>query len=293
MTERMFKRTIGIDYSGADTPVVRLTGLAVYCADGDASPYRVLAPGRGVVRWHRKGLAKWLVEQLKEPNMPTLVGIDHAFAFPVRYFERYPDVPQGNWDSFLEDFRAHWPTDEDDESVARIKNRNYNRQNGSEAGVHRLGDAGWKRLTDELAPNAKSVFDFDAKQGNVAYSTHAGLPWLLYIREKLKKSGTQVHFWPFDGLNNWQGKSVIAEVYPALWKRRFEKPLGMNGHRYDAYSVAAWLSNANRTGSLGRYFGPELSLAEREAAETEGWILGVFGHISLGVGEDVKAEHRQ
>ncbi len=252
----------------------RLTGLAVYCADGDAPPYRVLAPGRGVVRWHRKELAKWLVEQLQEPDMPTLAGIGHAFAFPTRYFERYPDVPQGNWGSFLEDFRAHWPTDEDGESVARIKKRHYNRQNGREAGVHCLGDAGWQRLTDELAPNAKSVFDFDVKQGNVAYSTHAGLSWLLYIREKLKKSGTQVHFWTFDGLNNWQGKSVIAEVYPALWKRRFEKPPGMNDHQCDAYSVAAWLSNADRNGSLGRYFGAELSLEEREAAETKAGYWG-------------------
>ena len=32
--------------------------------------------------------------------------------------------------------------------------------------------------------------------GSVAKSTHAGLPWLRYLRQQM---GTRVHFWPFDG----------------------------------------------------------------------------------------------
>ena len=51
------------------------------------------------------------------------------------------------------------------------------------------------RLTEERAGSAKSVFHFDVP-GTVAKSTHAGLPWLRYLRQKL---GDRIHFWPFDG----------------------------------------------------------------------------------------------
>lgn len=33
-----FTRTIGIDYSGAQTPTASLKGLRIYMADGDAPP---------------------------------------------------------------------------------------------------------------------------------------------------------------------------------------------------------------------------------------------------------------
>jgi hypothetical protein len=46
----------------------------------------------------------------------------------------------------------------------------------------------------EVRAGAKSVFHFDVP-GSVAKSTHAGLPWLRYIRLHVPT----VHFWPFDG----------------------------------------------------------------------------------------------
>ena len=52
----------------------------------------------------------------------------------------------------------------------------------------------------------------------MAKSTHAGIPWLLFIRQRL---GPRVHFWPFDGWGIPAGRSAIAEVYPALWSRDF------------------------------------------------------------------------
>ena len=63
--------------------------------------------------------------------------------------------------------------------------------------TERMGDPRWRRLSEIRARTAKSVFLFDV-QGQVAKSTHAGLPWLLYLRRQL---GDRVHFWPFDG---WQ-----------------------------------------------------------------------------------------
>ena len=52
----------------------------------------------------------------------------------------------------------------------------------------------------------------------MAKSTHAGIPWLRFIRQRL---GPRVHFWPFDGWDIPAGRSAIAEVYPALWSRGF------------------------------------------------------------------------
>lgn len=68
----IFTRTIGIDYSVAETPTASLKGLRVYMADGDRLPLEV--PPRRARAWTRKGIAEWLVERLAE-DVPTLVGI--------------------------------------------------------------------------------------------------------------------------------------------------------------------------------------------------------------------------
>ena len=280
MAERVFERIIGIDYSGGDTPLKRLrnSGLAVYCADGDAPPYRVLPTYERARNWHRKELAEWLVDLLKKESKPTLVGIDHAFSFPIDYFKKH-GLREGDWDHFLTDFREYWPTHKDKAWVSTIRD--------TEKAKKRYGDSKWLRLTDKVAGGAKSVFHFGA-QGTVASSTHAGLPWLWHIREELRKSEATVHFWPFDGWDNWKGKSVVAEVYPALWKGRFDPP-NNSDHQHDAYSVAGWLSYADRNGLLDQYFKPALSPEECKRAKTEGWIFGVLGFIRLGVGADVRA----
>jgi hypothetical protein len=81
-----------------------------------------------------------------------------------------------------------------------------------------MGENTWLRLTERWTATAKSVFLFDVR-GSVAKSTFAGLPWLLYLRNWCKRP---IHFWPFDGWEIPEGKSVVAEVYPALWMRRFQ-----------------------------------------------------------------------
>ena len=94
-----FARTIGIDYSGAETPTASLKGLRVYLADGDGLPVEVSPPPSPRKYWTRKGIAEWLVERLAE-DAPTLVGIDHGFSFPLRYFEAHGLLP--DWPRFLE-----------------------------------------------------------------------------------------------------------------------------------------------------------------------------------------------
>lgn len=181
-----FARIIGIDYSGAQTPTASLKGLRAYLAEGDAHPVEVLPPPGPRKYWARKELAEWLVERLDE-GVPTLIGIDHGFSFPLCYFEAYG--LSLDWPSFLDDFQRHWPTDGDHASVELVRRCSIG------SGSARLGSARWRRLTEERAGAAKSVFHFDVP-GSVAKSTHAGIPWLRYIRQRL---ANRVHFWPFDG----------------------------------------------------------------------------------------------
>ena len=56
--ERAFERTIGIDYSGRDTPVHKLEGLAVYCAEGNDPPQLVCPPEGCEVDWTCSGIAE-------------------------------------------------------------------------------------------------------------------------------------------------------------------------------------------------------------------------------------------
>ena len=107
----------------------------------------------------------------------------------------------------------------------------------------------------------------------MAKSTHSGLPWLRFLRQRL---GERLHFWPFDGWDIPAGRSAIAEVYPALWSGEFAAE-GRTADQHDAYAIAAWLARADRDGRLALLLRPELQPSERSVAKVEGWILGVSG----------------
>jgi hypothetical protein len=261
--ESRFFRYIGIDYSGAQTPTTSLKGLRVYLANRQALPEEVPPPSSPRKYWTRRGIAGWLVERLGEA-VPTIVGIDHGFSFPLRYFEVHHLLP--DWPAFLDDFQRHWPTDEDNVYVDFIRYGTGTRGDG-QAGS---GNTRWRRLTEERAGSAKSVFHFDVP-GSVAKSTHAGLPWLRYLRQRL---GDRIHFWPFDGWQLPSGCSAIVEVYPSLWNRRFARE-GRTADQHDAYVVAAWLRQVDLDGGLAKYLNPLLQPGERTVAQVEGWILGV------------------
>ncbi len=161
-----FTRHIGIDYSGAKTPTDSLKGLRVYLSEGDAAPVEIPLPSSQRKYWTRRGIAEWLVERLAE-DVATMVGIDHGFSFPLRYFEVHGLAP--DWPAFLDDFQRHWPTDEDHTYVDFVRDGSVGN------GRARTGNTRWRRLTEERAGGAKSVFHFDV-QGHVAKSTQPGFP---------------------------------------------------------------------------------------------------------------------
>ncbi len=248
-----FEHYIGIDYSGARDPEARLPGLRVYRAERETTAEEVTTPGP-YRHWTRKGIAEWLIEQLQSKKR-IIAGLDHAFSFPMSYMERYG---LETWDAFLTDFRRHWPTHEQWVETLR-------------KGSPRTGEPIEYRLTDRWTSSAKSVFLFDVS-GSVAKSTHAGLPWLLHIRETL---GDRVFFWPFDGWTPPADKHVLAEIYPSIYRNRYRCE-GLTGDQRDAYAATMWLKEMDERNALFRFFDPPLAPNEKRIAAIEGWILGVM-----------------
>jgi hypothetical protein len=247
-----FDRYIGVDYSGASTPTTSLKGLRIYMADRESLPQEIPPPPTQRRYWTRRGVAEWLATCLLEDRR-TLMGIDHGFSFPLEYFRTNEWT---DWTAFLEDFNHHWPSDESNTYVDFI------RRGICGNAAARSGRPEWRRLTEVRARTAKSVFRFDVP-GSVAASTHAGLPWLLYILHRAKGSA---HFWPFDGWRISASRSVVAEVYPSLWNRGFARE-DRDSHQHDAYSITAWLRESDLCGSLARAFAPCLTTEQRRTAE--------------------------
>lgn len=255
-----FKRYIGIDYSGAATADSPLSGLRVYMAEASGAPLEVRMHADKRKHWSRRGLAQWLVATLRD-GPPAVTGLDHGFSFPLLYFSQHG--LSSDWNAFLSDFCAHCPADRAGVTIDALRT--------SPAWLSlRSGNARWRRTTELRAGGAKSVFHFGVP-GSVAKSTHAGLPWLRHAREELKSA---LHVWPFDGWRPPPGTSVVAEVYPALWSKDFER-VSRTGDQHDAYAIAAWLQRADAMGTLASAMQPKLCDEAKSAAAVEGWILGV------------------
>lgn len=259
----LFERYIGIDYSGAAKPVDAVGRLRVFVADRDSEPEQERDVQTRSGFWSRQRLAEWLRDRLRE-DMPTIVGVDHAFSYPVRAMDA---SAQESWDAFLRWFEARWPTRTDAVREHVSGKEAYLKEHG-----HSL------RLTDRWTSTAMSIFKgFEAKGPNVFFSTHAGIPWLRWLREEVRQGAAgSVHFWPFDGFEVPPGRRVVVEVYPRLFRRRYEWDASLTEDERDAWLVCRWLQERDRQDRLDPYFQPPLGDRERQQAGVEGWILGVM-----------------
>lgn len=244
---------VGIRYSGRKAPAEKIDDLLVFAARADHEPYRELNRDDGEGRFSRQELAQWLLAKLGEEER-VVVGIDHAFSFPQSYMHRHGIE---SWEAFLRDFEENFPTHR--MSIKDLL-----------PGLTVLGNEDEQRLTGRWTAEPKSVFSFSDLKDNAARATHAGLPWLNYLR----RAGDRVHFWPFDGFAVPEGKSVVAEVRPARLKYRYTRE-GLDRQEHEAFAICAWLQDRDRLDLLRPYFEPPLSEAEKQRAQLEGWILGV------------------
>jgi hypothetical protein len=203
-----FERYIGIDYSGAETPKSSLKGLRVYEADRLTVPQEIQPPPSPRKYWTRRGIAEWFVERLSQ-GPPTLVGIDHGFSFPLRYFEQHGLAL--DWPSFLDDFHRHWPTDED-VYVDFVRRQQWKWRGPPRQSPLASGDRTAGTHSQVGVPFRRVGFSSEvhARRNSMA----------RYIRQHAKD---HVHFWPFDGWSAPPNRSVVAEVYPALLEQDFSK----------------------------------------------------------------------
>lgn len=266
-----FDYFIGIDYSGAETAMSRLKGLQAYAAQpgrGDvqawASP--TLSNNGQRVNWTRREIAERLLQEVRKGTR-FLAGIDHGFSMPLSYFSRYR---LESWPDFLTDFALHWPTHHDHVYVDFVRDGDLYRSGDAPPPGTRTGNSDEFRLTERWTSSAKSVFLFDV-QGSVAKSTHAGIPWVKWLRDE---AGDRLHVWPFDGWAIPPGKPVLVEVYPSIFRNRYERE-GRTLDQQDAYATARWMRDMAGRGALDGYFCPPITLAERAVADLEGWIFGV------------------
>jgi hypothetical protein len=260
-----FTRYIGIDYFRcAQTPEASLEG-----ASGLLRPTALPQPKRW--RHHRarastghdaSGVAEWLAERAGGCSRRSSAS---TTGFRFRCAISKCTSWSRDWPKFLEDFQRHWPTNTEHTYV------DFVRDGLAGNGAARAGNTRWRRMTEQRAGSAKSVFHFNV-QGSVAKSTHAGrAPALLYLRRHL---GSRLHFWPFDGWSIPHEQVCRRRGLPSLWKHAFPAD-DRTPDQHDAYAVASWLSEADRSGRLERFLQPNLTLPERMVAGVEGWILGV------------------
>ena len=154
--------------------------------------------------------------------------------------------------------------------VDAVRRRLLHQRNSHWALARREAPAEVLRLTERWTVSARSVFMFDV-QGATAKAAHAGIPWLKWLRDEV---GDRLHFWPFDGWHLPADKSVIAEVHPSVFRRRYAREQ-RPPEEHDAYATARWMADMAARDALEACFQPPLTPMERDVAELEGWMLGV------------------
>ncbi|MFC5652974.1 hypothetical protein ACFPYJ_28485 [Paenibacillus solisilvae] len=262
----MFERYIGIDYSGKGLPRQKHTAIQIFESTAAEEPCR--AWGRS--SWSREGVHLYLAESLEAQRAgrqgAMIVGMDHGLSFPLSYFQ---DAARGkpvlrSYDEFLTHFDQHWGGVKE-LPVSAIQSPTLPYRNPTEL-----------RLTEKFTSSAKSVLNLNPTLISVAFSTHAGIPWLCELRRSF---GDVLHVWPYDGLIPADNKSVIAEVYPSLLYSRYTYPEELvKRDEKDAYAVSQWLREQDAGGTLCHYMSL-LTLTSQQRDEIvplEGWILGVL-----------------
>lgn len=261
-----FEHYVGIDYSGKGSPLQKHASIQIFIAGPEGEPARA----KGNRSWSRHGVYLYLAECLEAQRAgmrgPMIAGIDHGTSFPLSYFqeetETKPLLP--TWLAFMAHFHARWGGVLEG-PVSAVQ-----------ASLPPYADPTLLRLSEKFTPAAKSVLNLNPTLISVAFSTHAGLPWLYRLR---RDYADVLHVWPYDGLLPESGKSVIAEAYPSLLYHRYAYPSDLTKRdEKDAYAVSKWLQEQDASGALRHYMSLiTLTPEQRERiVPLEGWILGVL-----------------
>ncbi len=147
---------------------------------------------------------------------------------------------------------------------------------------HREGVLAERRFIDrrEYMPGAQPCWKL-FYNGCVGSQALTGIPVVRALRDDPRWSEV-ARVWPFEtGLRVPEDARVVfAEVYPSLWKKRWEHSEERPKDKVQVRGVAGLLADLDHAGDLAvRFAGdPSMKAEERRQVETEeAWTLGVLG----------------
>ena len=247
-----FQRFIGIDYSGAESPLLARKNIVVYHASVDDK-----GRAKGRAGWSRKTVFEYLTSALDGDS--ALIGIDHGFSWPVEALEHWK---LESWPDLLEHIEKCYSSLRNSPIKAQVDVK----------GAFFSKYSKHLRTTELRTTDAKPVFGF--RPHGVSWSTLAGLPWLSLLR---RDHADRIHFWPFDGWQPAPGRHCVVEIYPTLFRRLYaSQTAGMTGDERDAFCTAQWMRDMHERNLLSHYFNPPRTDTESKIGLREGWILGVM-----------------
>ncbi len=125
------------------------------------------------------------------------------------------------------------------------------------------------RLAEQRGPGFKPIFKIGG-QGSVGLQSLCGMPYLHQIKTTCTQQKAPLHCWPFDGWDPEGSAHCLVEWYPALYN---DEP---KSHVSDALACVNWAMQLDEKDELRKYFVPDLTQAEKQQAEIEGWVIGIL-----------------
>lgn len=211
----MFKKYIGIDWSGANGPYLKKLQVAV-CEPGKSLP-QLVSPSKGKY-WRRDDLVDWIIKEVKQSRI--LVGIDFGFAYPYldksAYFPRHPESPKSAsdlWqkvDSICQGEPNFYAGPFYKERVTTFSEYLcYQSYKGAYFDNNRL------RRTEQacklIGTRPTSLFKCVGAD-QVGSGSAAGMRVLHFLATNHNR---KISIWPFDNVS--QGKSAMVEIFPRLF----------------------------------------------------------------------------
>jgi hypothetical protein len=296
---RSFSGFIGIDWSGASPA----RGVAVACADADGTVELIAPPGR---HWLRRQVLEWLLTQVTAERGRLLIGCDFGFCLPWSPINGYLSG-RGSGLVTAADVWALIDTlavDAPDLHAAAAFTHTAIAPLVWPARQPRPADWGdgsdRRRMTEKAAAAAGlghpvSLFHLAAASKQVGQGSLAGMRMLHHLQ---RQAADRLLIWPFEQVRQDDGRSVLCEVFPTLFRRQARRslskirdrvtlaaavghfgcrlaesvPAEIDDHGADAIISAAGLSVLGRSPACWQAVQHPATCRH---ARQEGWILGV------------------
>jgi hypothetical protein len=164
-----------------------LKNLRVYSATPDTPPQEEQPPPGPRKYCSRRELAHWLAQELAG-DMPTIVGIGSCAVVSAALLRGAPvaagldGLPGGLPQALAGGCAAH---------LRGLHPQRFPRGRGRAHGQPPVDAADGSAM-----PGGAIGVSVRGGQGKVAAATHAGLPWIVFLKRQL---GERINAWPFDG----------------------------------------------------------------------------------------------